>query len=113
MKRVIKFRAWDATNNRFIYSENPPSFSFWKWYEYSPDYPLMEFTGLTDLNGCEIYEGDILTNKDEIKREVYFSDGMFKVTPNMLITYFDVKIGNKYENPEFLTEIINKNEEEN
>lgn len=112
MRREIKFRAWDNINNAFVYSGFPPSFSFWKWYEYSPDSPLMEFSGLTDLNGREIYEGDILTNRDGIKREVYFSEGMFRVTPNTLITYFDVKIGNKFENPELLTEIINTNEKE-
>lgn len=110
MKRIIKFRAWDAENNKMIYSETPPSFSFWKWYAYNSDCQLMEFSGLTDLNGMEIYEGDILTNKDGVKRIVYFSDGMFKVTDNMLITYFDVKIGNEYENPELL--IINNNEKD-
>ena len=51
--RTIKFRAWDKKSDAMIY--NPLGFP-----ELYPTNELMQYTGLLDKNGKEIYEGDIL-----------------------------------------------------
>ena len=69
--REIKFRAWIPTG--YDDDDNPTGFEMTEdlaFEEYLPinehlkgfQSPLMQFTGLLDKNGKEIYEGDILYN---------------------------------------------------
>lgn len=88
------------------------------------DIELMQFTGLTDKNGKEIYEGDIVETPKGIKYGVFWSPTKTKFalkTANVWTIYlagaqrqwiyramesatkFEV-IGNIYENPELLNQ---------
>lgn len=115
MNRIIKFRAWDK-----LAEEMQPPFSPFAVSAYNnPDnFVFMQFTGLLDKNGKEIYEGDIVTSesRDDMRvvttnRTVSFEDGAFIATDkNGYIPldeyHIDMKnvevIGNIYENPELL-----------
>ena len=56
--REIKFRAWDGQKILPPVDLTQP-LKYYKWLGKN-DLPLMQFTGLLDKNGKEIYEGDIL-----------------------------------------------------
>ena len=69
------------------------------------DFILMQFTGLLDKNGKEIYEGDIYLPRDGVKRIIEFKDGCFAEKnsfPTFRIELGGEVIGNIYENPELL-----------
>ena len=134
--REIKFRAWDKTYNKMV---NLFVAGFWKLfitfdgeiggyedddkYEdcaiYGDRFIPMQFTGLLDTNGIEIYESDIL--KDEYGRILlveWFKCGFSLraltdtnfIRANNIMQWFDYDIsqpeiiGNKFQNPDLLKE---------
>jgi len=122
--REIKFRAWDNEFKKMKQIDIQEGFD--------SELLLMQFTGLKDKNGKEIYEGDILKLGDEDKEpkttfsEVYWceyqskfmhkrrfltgggSAGELNTWNNYLDGIKDLDfcevIGNIYENPELLKE---------
>jgi hypothetical protein len=122
MSREIKFRVWDGSA---MYDATAyPDWSLDNFVnmhlmapEYRPDperYKLMQFTGLKDKNGKEIYEGDILSEGGISGMRVVWAKELasFALTRNgwMYPHYFGegVKpancsiVGNVHENPELL-----------
>lgn len=133
--REIKFRAWCPIESRMIidpmyYEKNFDSDNNcpYKIYEdfreledgmYWAGY-LMQYTGLKDKNGKEIYEGDILHSLSKAKSCIVkweqqacqfwlmYENGKYQELTatygdeNLYADTFEV-IGNIYENPELLT----------
>jgi hypothetical protein len=70
------------------------------------DIKLMQFTGLTDCNGVEIYEGDIIDYGNNRFMLVEFIKGTFCICKNTamptLMTLYHI-VGNIYTTPELLT----------
>ena len=108
--RPIKFRAWDKTEKKMF---------DWNWMQdhnlyyfgghSRKDCEIMQFTGLKDKNGKEIYEGDIVKSPGGGIYEYYFDKGAFlakehKISTLGYETEFEV-IGNIYSDPHLLKEL--------
>jgi uncharacterized phage protein (TIGR01671 family) len=122
MKREIKFRAWDGIRKEMFYPyclEHINGILTAKRYVTDENADvltvLMQFTGLHDKSGKEIYEGDIIRCNNTQIGEVLWEehDACFNVNgyydssddyPTMAFIEgqpFEV-IGNIFENPELL-----------
>jgi len=113
--REIKFRCF--INGKMRYGIYPGQCCDAEWlgeeggsFNLDAKENLMQFTGLVDKNGKDIYEGDILRDKDEHINvgQVGFELGSFYCTCSMGCDFYKWAyrygevIGNVHENPELL-----------
>lgn len=92
MSREIKFRAWDRhVGKMFDWIELKKLFN-WNVFDQRVIY-LMQFTGFYDINGNEVYEGDLLAwpeyhdNSDNDYMPVIFEFGCFTVDGSAIWDY--------------------------
>lgn len=123
--REIKFRAWDNHDKAMcydinVYSDGSENEYWWAgdWYFESGDKShffdnsgkgnvLMQYTGLKDKNGVEIYEGDVIEYSSAFDPKGAFTPNRMKVEWIDIICGFKIVrngkvIGNIYENPELI-----------
>ena len=118
--REIKFRVWDKNDKKW-HIQYPNCSSFFDVYKVGGfgckseggDYILMQYTGLKDKNGVEIYEGDVVREDSPPHHcgEIKYDGGAFYISGitdgyselcHILVDDFWEIIGNVHENPELL-----------
>jgi uncharacterized phage protein (TIGR01671 family) len=122
--REIKFRAWNKEHGEMCYSMKTTLFEKREFYPFGIEvgfshYPqegweLMQYTGLKDKNGKEIYEGDIVRDSTMTYLGIIAwntGDCSFDVKSTKTGMHYGIGIsrqndleivGNIYENPELL-----------
>ena len=126
--KEVKFRAWDEEERRFWYFDLQEVLERHLSYVGSWDRKIaigkkMQYVGVKDMNGMEVYEGDIIKCFDKYLPkynvlkyvgEVYYDNecmsycimNRFSREKSGANTLTDIEvIGNIYENPELLEDI--------
>lgn len=120
--REIKFRAWDTYKKIWTEYKIHEGIVFFldkntgiwvgKYDEGYKEFDLMQYTGLKDENGKEIYEGDIVFESfGEKYYKVVFENGSFRAEVDEysldLEDYAHIceVVGNIYESPELMEEV--------
>ena len=112
--REIKFRVWKKNTNEMFYDVQNDY--YFETFINSKRFELMQYTGLKDKNGKEIYEGDILKFTDcldefmpftkKISDVYWFNEysrfAMRNTEMNLSYLLESEVIGNIHENPELL-----------
>ncbi len=120
MAQKIKFKCWEIENKQMLWMDN---LDLTVCNDYPDEYILLQFTGLTDVNDVEIYEGDLVMVESSLEddqeekprlgkiawtrlglpsfRFLVFNKGNFEYPKTCHLSNFEV-VGNLHQTPEFL-----------
>ena len=138
MNRELKFRAWDSITKKWLFGYEYPNLGgfsmkgevmlFGEYSRFFESIPiedwdkiiLMQYTGLKDKNGKEVYEGDVIRQSSDLciiescvggfdcQMLVELKNGGTLRGSVYNFSFLSEKyceiIGNIYENPELLTQ---------
>lgn len=119
--REIKFRVWDKRNKKWVEAGQSLLGYLIAWvsdYKFGilgrGDYEIVQYTGIKNKNGKELWESDIIENEHGERWLIVWEGTGFRVAlrgnkeaiyaPNEYWFNSCKKIGNIYENPELLEE---------
>ena len=120
--RELKFKIYDKNDTKGIIG--PFEWNKLPQFLFPENFTVLQYTGMIDRNGVEVYEGDIVAEKitEEMTASddtavvgvVYFAAGTFLIdgdgalyehvfsdSPHILEDF--IVVGNKFTNPELLT----------
>ena len=111
MSREIKFRMWDGSQMQPLHLDDWTFCEGVLCHRNAPMHPVMQFTGLTDRDGNDIYEGDIVSvlGSKPFGRIKFFNSAWYYLSEFELYRVSNLRgvdyqvVGNIYKHHELLT----------